>query len=40
VDIITQLFQKIDTVALSAVQSIYQSLSAGLLPVFTIALTI
>ncbi len=39
-DIITQLFQKVDSVAASAIQQIYQSLSQGLLPVFTIALTI
>ena len=39
-DIITQLFSKIDSVATSAIQTIYQSLASGLLPVFTIALTI
>jgi type IV secretion system protein VirB6 len=39
-DIITQLFQQVDSVAASAIQQIYQSLSQGLLPVFTVALTI
>ena len=39
-DIITQLFSKIDSVATSAIQTIYQSLASGLLPVFTVALTI
>jgi len=39
-DIITALFQKVDSVAVSAVQQIYQSISSGLLPVFTVALTI
>jgi type IV secretion system protein VirB6 len=39
-DIITRLFLKVDSVAASAIQQIYQSLSQGLLPVFTIALTI
>jgi type IV secretion system protein VirB6 len=39
-DIVTQLFSKIDTVAASAIQAIYQSLASGLLPVFTVALTI
>ncbi|MEK4032029.1 type IV secretion system protein [Methylocystis sp. IM3] len=39
-DIISALFQKVDTVAASAVQQIYQSISSGLAPVFTVALTI
>ncbi len=39
-DIITQLFSRIDFVAASAIQTIYQSLASGLLPVFTVALTI
>lgn len=39
-DIITQLFQKIDQVAASAIQQIYQAISQGLLPVFTVAVTI
>ena len=39
-DIITQLFSRIDSVAASAIQTIYQSLASGLLPVFTVALTI
>ena len=33
-DIITQLFSQIDSVASSAIQTIYQSLATGLLPVF------
>ncbi len=39
-DIISALFQKVDAVAASAVQQIYQSISSGLAPVFTVALTI
>lgn len=39
-DIISALFQKVDSVAVSAVQQIYQSISSGLAPVFTVALTI
>ena len=39
-DIISALFQKVDTVAASAVQQIYQSISSSLAPVFTVALTI
>lgn len=39
-DLITQLFNKVDTLSTTAVQSIYQALSSSLLPVFTVALTI
>jgi type IV secretion system protein VirB6 len=39
-DIITSLFSKIDSVAVAAVQQIYQALSTGLAPVFTVGLTI
>lgn len=39
-DMVTQLFQKVDQTALTAVQSIYDAISQGLLPVFTVALTV
>src|SRR5208283_3183561 len=37
---VTQLFQKLDTVSISAIQTIYTSLVTALLPVFTVGVTL
>ncbi len=38
-DMVTQLFQRVDTIAVSAIEVIYDSIATELLPVFTVALT-
>jgi len=39
-NMVTQLFQKLDTVSISAIQTIYTSLMTALLPVFTVGVTL
>ena len=39
-NMVTQLFQKLDTVSISAIQTIYTSLMAALLPVFSVGVTL
>jgi hypothetical protein len=39
-NMVTQLFQKLDTVSISAIQTIYTSLVTALLPVFTVGVTL
>jgi type IV secretion system protein VirB6 len=39
-NMVTQLFQKLDTMSVNAIQTIYQSLATALLPVFTIGVTL
>ena len=39
-DMVTQLFTKLDSLSISAIQTIYQSLATALLPVFTVAVTL
>lgn len=39
-DMVTQLFQKVDATAASAIEIIYDSLATELLPIFTLALTV
>ena len=39
-DIVTQLFSAVDTAAANSIQTIYQSLTAGLQPVLVVAMTV
>ena len=39
-NMVTQLFTKLDSLSISAIQAIYQSLATALLPVFTVAVTL
>ena len=39
-NVVTQLFQKIDSVSINAIETIYSALVTALLPVFSIGVTI
>ena len=39
-NVVTQLFQKIDSVSINAIQTIYSALVTALLPVFSVGVTI
>ena len=39
-NVVTQLFQKIDSVSINAIETIYSALVTALIPVFSVGVTI